>query len=147
MITMWACHAVSYVHRCFFWSNTKPNVTIVWSVCGYRWYKSQLQRGKHVIFFFQAEARIQLWQFVCIQFHWKFEINAFGTTWSLLLNKPYADSGGEDSKRVDPNGEVEGCEFYHLVLHHSQYKHSSTLQDMTWSQRFNQLSKYIQKVQ
>ncbi|KAL7511933.1 hypothetical protein ACHAXN_009586, partial [Cyclotella atomus] len=32
-----------------------------------------------------------------------FEINALGTTWSLLLNKPYADSGGEDSKRVKPD--------------------------------------------
>ena len=34
----------------------------------------------------------------------QFEINALGTTWSLLLNKPYDDGGGEDSKRVDPDG-------------------------------------------
>lgn len=34
----------------------------------------------------------------------QFEINALGTTWSLLLNKPYGDSGGENSKRVDPDG-------------------------------------------
>ncbi|KAL7516613.1 hypothetical protein ACHAWX_001611, partial [Stephanocyclus meneghinianus] len=33
----------------------------------------------------------------------EFEINALGTTWSLLLNKPYADNGGENSKRIDPN--------------------------------------------
>lgn len=30
------------------------------------------------------------------------EINALGTTWSLLLNKPYDDGGVEDSKRVNP---------------------------------------------
>mmetsp|Transcript_35538 Transcript_35538/g.74923 ORF Transcript_35538/g.74923 Transcript_35538/m.74923 type:complete len:289 (+) Transcript_35538:335-1201(+) len=34
----------------------------------------------------------------------EFEINALGTTWSLLLNKPYGDHGGENSKRVDPDG-------------------------------------------
>eukprot|EP01082_Thalassiosira_pseudonana_P005406 g4995.t1 g4995 contig18:407936-409314(-) len=34
----------------------------------------------------------------------EFEINALGTTWSLLLNKPYADCGAEDSKRVNPEG-------------------------------------------
>ncbi len=34
----------------------------------------------------------------------QFEINALGTTWSLLLNKPYDDGGGENSKRVDPDG-------------------------------------------
>eukprot|EP00584_Thalassiosira_punctigera_P022757 CAMPEP_0172575578 /NCGR_PEP_ID=MMETSP1067-20121228/137283_1 /TAXON_ID=265564 ORGANISM="Thalassiosira punctigera, Strain Tpunct2005C2" /NCGR_SAMPLE_ID=MMETSP1067 /ASSEMBLY_ACC=CAM_ASM_000444 /LENGTH=381 /DNA_ID=CAMNT_0013368229 /DNA_START=40 /DNA_END=1185 /DNA_ORIENTATION=+ len=34
----------------------------------------------------------------------EFEINAHGTTWSLLLNKPYDDGGGENSKREDPNG-------------------------------------------
>mmetsp|Transcript_23303 Transcript_23303/g.50476 ORF Transcript_23303/g.50476 Transcript_23303/m.50476 type:complete len:386 (+) Transcript_23303:56-1213(+) len=34
----------------------------------------------------------------------EFEINALGTTWSLLLNKPYGDSGGENSKRVDADG-------------------------------------------
>jgi len=32
----------------------------------------------------------------------EYEINAFGTTWTLLLDKPYDDGGGEDSKRVDP---------------------------------------------
>lgn len=32
----------------------------------------------------------------------EFEINALGTTWTLLLDKPYDDGGGEDSKRVDP---------------------------------------------
>jgi hypothetical protein len=32
----------------------------------------------------------------------EFEINALGTTWTLLLNKPYDDDGGENSKRVDP---------------------------------------------
>ncbi len=32
----------------------------------------------------------------------EFEINAFGTTWTLLLNRPYDDGGGEDSKRVNP---------------------------------------------
>lgn len=32
----------------------------------------------------------------------EFEINALGTTWTLLLNKPYDDGGVEDSKRVDP---------------------------------------------
>ena len=32
----------------------------------------------------------------------EFEINALGTTWTLLLNKPYDDGGGENSKRVDP---------------------------------------------
>jgi hypothetical protein len=32
----------------------------------------------------------------------EFEINALGTTWSLLLNKPYDDGGGEDSKRINP---------------------------------------------
>lgn len=34
----------------------------------------------------------------------QFEINALGTTWSLRLNKPYDDNGGEDSKRIDPSG-------------------------------------------
>ena len=38
--------------------------------------------------------------------HIQFEINAFGTTWSLLLNKPYADGGGEDSKRVNADGKL-----------------------------------------
>ena len=32
----------------------------------------------------------------------EFEINALGTTWTLLIDKPYDDDGGEDSKRVDP---------------------------------------------
>ena len=32
----------------------------------------------------------------------EFEINALGTTWTLLLDKPYDDGGGENSKRVDP---------------------------------------------
>lgn len=32
----------------------------------------------------------------------EFEVNALGTTWSLLLNKPYDDGGVEDSKRVNP---------------------------------------------
>mmetsp|Transcript_18122 Transcript_18122/g.36388 ORF Transcript_18122/g.36388 Transcript_18122/m.36388 type:complete len:376 (-) Transcript_18122:54-1181(-) len=32
----------------------------------------------------------------------EFEINARGTTWTLLLDKPYDDGGGENSKRVDP---------------------------------------------
>ena len=34
----------------------------------------------------------------------EFEINALGTTWCLMLNKPYDDGGGENSKRVDPEG-------------------------------------------
>ncbi|KAL7530869.1 hypothetical protein ACHAWF_003542 [Thalassiosira exigua] len=34
----------------------------------------------------------------------EFEINALGTTWSLSLNKPYDDGGGENSRRVDPDG-------------------------------------------
>ena len=29
-------------------------------------------------------------------------MNAFNTTWDLLLNRPYGDGGGEDSRRVDP---------------------------------------------
>ncbi|KAL7472416.1 hypothetical protein ACHAXS_012769 [Conticribra weissflogii] len=33
-----------------------------------------------------------------------FEINALGTTWSLRLNKPYDDNGGEDSARINPDG-------------------------------------------
>lgn len=32
----------------------------------------------------------------------EFEINAFGVSWSLLLDKPYDDGGGENSKRVKP---------------------------------------------
>jgi len=32
----------------------------------------------------------------------EFEINAHGTVWSLCLNKPYDDSGSENSKRVNP---------------------------------------------
>ena len=32
----------------------------------------------------------------------EFEINALGTTWTLLLNKPYDDGGCEDSKRIHP---------------------------------------------
>ncbi|EJK47074.1 hypothetical protein THAOC_34225, partial [Thalassiosira oceanica] len=31
-----------------------------------------------------------------------FEVNCLNCTWSLLLNKPYAESGSEDSKRIDP---------------------------------------------
>ena len=38
--------------------------------------------------------------------YFQFEINALGTTWSLLLNKPYADNGGENSKRVDADGKA-----------------------------------------
>mmetsp|Transcript_1614 Transcript_1614/g.3232 ORF Transcript_1614/g.3232 Transcript_1614/m.3232 type:complete len:181 (+) Transcript_1614:96-638(+) len=34
----------------------------------------------------------------------EFEINALGTTWSLRLNKPYDDNGGEDSARINPDG-------------------------------------------
>ena len=29
-------------------------------------------------------------------------MNAFNTTWDLLLNRPYGDGGSEDSRRVDP---------------------------------------------
>lgn len=32
----------------------------------------------------------------------EFEVNAFNTTWNLLLNKPYRDGGHENSTRVDP---------------------------------------------
>jgi hypothetical protein len=34
----------------------------------------------------------------------EFEMNALNTTWDLLLNRPYGDGGGEDSRRVDPEG-------------------------------------------
>mmetsp|Transcript_107780 Transcript_107780/g.303680 ORF Transcript_107780/g.303680 Transcript_107780/m.303680 type:complete len:416 (-) Transcript_107780:149-1396(-) len=34
----------------------------------------------------------------------EFELNAFNTTWDLRLNKPYGDSGVENSRRVDPKG-------------------------------------------
>ena len=37
----------------------------------------------------------------------EFEVNCLNCTWSLLLNKPYADSGSEDSKRVDPENGYE----------------------------------------
>ena len=55
----------------------------------------------------------------------QFEINALGTTWSLLLNKPYADNGGENSKRVDADGEPAKC----VILFHvkmpipTRYRH------------------------
>ena len=42
----------------------------------------------------------------------EFEINALGTTWTLLLNKPYDDGGCEDSKRVDP---VNGYDMSPLI--------------------------------
>ena len=32
----------------------------------------------------------------------EFEVNCLNCTWSLLLDKPYAESGSENSKRVDP---------------------------------------------
>lgn len=34
----------------------------------------------------------------------EFEMNAFNTTWMLVLNKPYNDGGYENSTRVFPNG-------------------------------------------
>ena len=37
-------------------------------------------------------------------FYKEFEMNAFNTTWMLMMNKPYGDGGFENSTRVDPKG-------------------------------------------